>query len=166
MEDAAKLGTVVPLPVAEKLAEQGKQRLEQEAAKRAAETGTSQAEAQREIEAELAGKLYKVGKRSIPGGVFFEVEQWGGTKMLWLNTATRFFKEVHSGPTSTPAVRAALEILLFSIGDRMLDGRDELKAIYASEIPEWSRKLEFALAHLAQSMATHQEAAEPSEAAA
>lgn len=166
MEDAAKLSTVVPLPVAEKLAEQGKLRLEQEAAKRAAETGTSQAEAQREIEAELAGKLYKVGKRSIPGGVFFEVEQWGGTKMLWLNTATRFFKEVHSGPTSTPAVRAALEILLFSIGDRMLDGRDELKAIYASEIPEWSRKLEFALAHLAQSMATHQEAAEPSEAAA
>jgi hypothetical protein len=166
MEETAKLGTVVPLPVAEKRAELGKKRLEQEAAKRAAETGTTPAEAQREIEAELGGKPYKVAKRSIPGGTFFEVEQIGGTKVLWLNTASRFFQEVHSGAASTPAVRAALEILLFSIGDRVLDGRDELKAFYAHEVPEWSRKLEYALAHLAQSMAGQQEDAEASEAAA
>lgn len=166
MEETSKLGTVVPLPVAERRAEQAKKRLEQEAAKRAAETGTSQAEAQREIEAELGGKPYKVAKRSIPGGSFFEVEQIGGTKVLWLNTASRFFQEVHSGPNSTPAVRASLEILLFSIGDRVLDGRDELKAFYAHEIPEWSRKLEYALAHLAQSLTGQQEEAEASEAAA
>ena len=60
---------------------------------------------------------------------------------------------MYSGPNSSPAARAALEILLFSIGDRVLDGRDELKAFYAHEIPEWSRKLEFALAHLAQNLA-------------
>jgi hypothetical protein len=166
MEETAKLGTVVPLPVAEKRAEQGRKRLEQEAAKRAAVTGTTPAEAQREIEAELGGKPYKVAKRSIPGGTFFEVEQIGGTKVLWLNTASRFFQEVHSGPASTPAVRAALEILLFSIGDRVLDGRDELKAFYAHEVPEWSRKLEYALAHLAHSMGGQQDDAEATEAAA
>lgn len=166
MEETSKLGTVVPLPVAEKRAEQGKKRLEQEAAKRAAEAGTTPAEAQREIEAELGGKPYKVAKRSIPGGSFFEVEQIGGTKVLWLNTASRFFQEVHSGPNSTPAVRAALEILLFSIGDRVLDGREELKAFYAHEIPEWSRKLEFALAHLAQSLTGQQDEVEATEAAA
>jgi hypothetical protein len=152
-EKASQLSTVVPLPVADKRAEQGRKRLEQEAQKRAAETGRSVADTQREIEAELGGKTYKVAKRSIPGGAFFEVEQIGGTKVLWLNTSSRFFQEVHSGPGSSPAVRAALEILLFSIGDRVLDGRDELKAFYAHEIPEWSRKLEFALAHLAQSIA-------------
>jgi hypothetical protein len=54
-------------------------------------------------------------------------------------------------------VRAALEILLFSIGDRVLDGRDDLKAFYAHEIPEWSRKMEFALAHLAQSIVSQSE---------
>jgi hypothetical protein len=165
MQQTAKLAAVVPLPVAEKRAELGRKRLEQEAEKRAAEKGTTPDQAQREIEAELGGKPYKVAKRSIPGGTFFEVEQIGGTKVLWLNTAARFFQEVHSGPASTPAVRAALEILLFSIGDRVLDGRDDLKAFYAHEIPEWSRKMEFALAHLAQSIASHGEEAAPEEAA-
>jgi hypothetical protein len=165
MEEVAKLGKVVPLAVVEKQAEQGRKRLAQEAEKRAAGTGTTTEQAQREIEAELAGKAYKVAKRSIPGGAFFEVEQIGGTKMLWLNTASRFFQEVHSGPVSTPAVRAALEILLFSIGDRAMEGRDEVKAFYAHEIPEWSRKLEYALAHLAQSMVSQQDEAEEEAAA-
>jgi hypothetical protein len=151
MEETAKMATTVPRPVAEK---------------RAAETGTTKAEAQAEIEAELGGKPYKVAKRSIPGGAFFEVEQIGGTKVLWLNTASRFFQEMHSSPTSTPAVRAALEILLFAIGDRVLDGRDELRAFYAHEVPEWSRKLEFALAHLAQSLTGQQDELEATEAAA
>jgi hypothetical protein len=166
MEEVAKIGNVVPLPVAERQAEQGRRRLAQEAEKRAAGTGSTPEQAQREIETELAGKPYKVAKRSIPGGAFFEVEQIGGTKVLWLNTATRFFQEVHSGAASTPAVRAALEILLFSIGDRALEGRDEVKAFYAYEIPEWSRKLEYALAHLAQTMTGQQDEPEPSEAIA
>lgn len=62
-------------------------------------------------------------------------------------------------------MRAALEILLFSIGDRVLDRRDELKTFYAHEVPEWSRKLEYALAHLAQSMAGQQDEHEGQEAA-
>lgn len=166
MEEVAKVGKVIPLPVAEKQAQQGRKRLVDEAEKRAVETGTTTEQAQQEIEAELAGKPYKVAKRSIPGGAFFEVEQIGGTKVLWLNTASRFFQEVHSGPATTPAVRAALEILLFSIGDRAMEGRDEVKAFYAYEIPEWSRKLEYALAHLAQTMVGQQVEPEPSEAIA
>ena len=154
LEDASKMGSVVPLPIAEKRAVEGRKRLEQEADKRARESGRSRDEARREIEAELAGKLYKVGQRSVPGGAFFEVEQIGGTKVLWLNTSTRFFQEVYAGPASSPAVRAALEILLFSIGDRKLDGRDEAQAFYAHEIPEWSKKLELALAYLGQNLAT------------
>lgn len=152
MEQVAKVSPVVPLPIAEKQAERGRQRFEQEIVKRTQETGRSREQTQREIEAELGGKLYKVAQRSIPGGVFFELEQIGGTKVLWLNTSTRFFQEVYAGPKSSPEVRASLEVLLFSIGDRKLEGRDELQAFYAHEIPEWSRKLEFALAHLAQNL--------------
>ena len=154
LEDASKMGAVVPLPIAEKRAEEGRKRLEQETDKRARESGRSREDARREIEAELAGRLYKVGQRSVPGGAFFEVEQIGGTKVLWLNTSTRFFQEVYAGSASSPAVRAALEILLFSIGDRKLDGRDEAQAFYAHEIPEWSKKLELALAYLAQNLGT------------
>jgi Histidine kinase-, DNA gyrase B-, and HSP90-like ATPase len=166
MAEVEKLSAVVPMPVAQRQAERGRKRLAQEAEKRAVETGTTPEQAQREIEAELAGKPYKVAKRSIPGGAFFEVEQIGGTKVLWLNTSSRFFQEVHSGPASTPAVRAALEILLFSIGDRAMEGREELQAFYAHEIPEWSRKLEYALAYLEQTVVGQQEEPEPSEAVA
>jgi hypothetical protein len=81
------------------------------------------------------------------------MEQLGGTKVLYLNTASRFFQEVHSGPNSTPAVRAALETLLFAIGDRMIE-TDQLKAFYAHEIAEWSKTLGLALTYLAESMAT------------
>lgn len=163
MEDAAKFRKVIPLPLAEKRAAEGAKRLQQEAERRAAATGTTPQQAQREIEAELDGKLYKVAKASIPGGAFFWVEQLGGTKVLYLNIASRFFQEVHSGPASTPAVRAALETLLFSIGDRVLEGSDELKAFYTHEIPEWSKKLEVALTYLAERMAAQPD--EPAEAA-
>jgi hypothetical protein len=166
MEETTTLAGVVPLPVSEKRAELGRRRLEQEVDKRAAETGRTKEEARREIEAELAGKLYKVAQRSVPGGGFFELEQIGGTKVLWLNTSTRFFQEVYSGPDSSPSVRAALEILLFSIGDRKLDGREEMQAFYAHEIPEWSRKMEFALTHLAQNPMSHKDDGQEADAAA
>lgn len=152
MEEAAKVIPLEPPAVVEKRDEQGRKRFEQEAEKRARESGRPVEQARREIEAELGGKLYKVAQRPVPGGAFFDVEQIGGTKVLWLNTSTRFFQEVYAGIESSPAVRAALEVLLFSIGDRKLDGRDEMQAFYAHEIPEWSRKLDFALMHLAQNL--------------
>jgi hypothetical protein len=152
MTEAAKVAPIVPKPLADKRAEEGRKRLEQEAERRSRDSGKTREEAQREIEAELGNKLYKVAKRAIPGGAFFDVEQIGGTKVLWLNTSTRFFQDVYAGTESSPAVRAALEVLLFSIGDRTLEGREELQAFYAHEIPEWSRKLEFALVHLGQNL--------------
>jgi hypothetical protein len=165
MEEARKLAPVTPLPIADRQKEEARRRLEQEAQRRARDTGKPVEAVMREVEAELGGKPYKVALRSVPGGAFFDVDQIGGTKVLWLNTSSRFFQEVHSGPSSTPAVRAALEILLFSIGDRMLEGRDELRAFYTHEIPEWSRKLEYALAHLAQNL-TAAAADDAAEAAA
>jgi len=137
----------------EKQKEVGRERLLKKAQSIAAETGKPVEQVEREIEAELAGKCYKVNPRSVPGGTFFEVEQLGATKVLWLNQASRFFKDVYAGPQSSPSVRAALEILLFSIGDRMLEGSEALKAMYAHEVPEWSKKMEFALAHLADALA-------------
>src|SRR5207249_2689900 len=80
MEETAKLASVTPLPVMEKRAEQGRKRLEQEAQKRAGETGKTVEQAQLDIEVELGGKPYKVAQRSVPGGAFFDVEQVGGTK--------------------------------------------------------------------------------------
>ena len=153
MEQSALVSTPLSTERREKQKEVGRDRLLKKAQSIAAETGKPVEQVEREIEAELAGKCYKVSLRSVPGGTFFEVEQLGATKVLWLNKASRFFKDVYAGPQSSPSVRAALEILLFSIGDRMLEGSDALKAMYAHEVPEWSKKMEFALAHLADALA-------------
>lgn len=148
MEQVAQLAPVPDPKVEQKRKERGQERLVKEAEKRAAETGKSVQDAQKEIEGELTDSLYKVARISVPGAPFFQVEQIGGTKVLQLNTSTRFFQEVYAGPNSNPAVRSALEIMLFSIGDRMLDGSERVQEFYAHEIPEWSRKLQYALSEL------------------
>lgn len=154
MEQAAKLAPRVNPEAVARRQKEGERHLQQEAEKRANESGKPIETAKHEIEAELSGKLYRLAKESVPGGNFFRVEQIGGTKVLFINTATRFFTDVYAGPESTPTLRFALEVLLFSIGDRVLDAQDELRAIYDHEIPEWSKKLEFGLANMATHVAT------------
>jgi Histidine kinase-, DNA gyrase B-, and HSP90-like ATPase len=152
MEKTAKLSPRISPEVASKRHKEGQRRLEQEIEKRAHESGKSTDEVRRELEAEFASRPYRVQKRAVPGGNFFDVEQIGGSKVLWINTATRFFNEVYAGPDSTPSLRFGLEVMLFSIGDRILDAQDELRSTYSYEVPEWSKKLEFALGLLNSSV--------------
>lgn len=150
MERAAVL-TAKPSP--ESAARQeaiGQKGLQQEAERRARATGKPVEETRKALEFELKGRMYKVATESMPGAPFFRMDMFGGTKVLFLNMAHPFYKEVHSGPDSTPIVRSALEVLLFSIGDRILETSDHLRDIYANEVPEWSKKLAFALSQLAQ----------------
>jgi hypothetical protein len=154
MAETAKLAPKSSPEAEARRAEEGQRRLAQEAEKRSRETGKPVEEAKRDIEAEFGGKTYKLAKESVPGGNFFRVEQIGGTKVLFINTATRFFKEIYAGPQATPTLRFGLEVLLFAIGDRMLDAQDDLRSIYDHEVPEWSKKLEFALAQLASHVVT------------
>ena len=127
----------------------GKKGLDQEVVRRSRSTGKPVEEVRKELELELQGRLYKVAFESMPGAPFFRIEAFGGTKILFINKAHRFFSEVHSGPNSSPDVRAALEILLFAIGDRVLDATDQLQSIYSHETIEWSKKLDYALGQLA-----------------
>lgn len=129
----------------------GRKGLDQEAERRSRSSGRPIEEVRKELELELQGSLYKVAFESMPGAPFFRIEAYGGTKMLFINKAHRFFSDVHSGANSSPDVRAALEILLFAIGDRMLDATDQLRSIYSHETIEWSKKLDYALEQLASS---------------
>lgn len=134
----------------ERRQQRGKEGLDREVARRATQTGQDKGTVQRELELEIKDRGYKVAFDNAPGGPFFRMEQIGGAKVLFINKASRFFQEVHSGPRSTPDTRAALELLLFSIGDRMLDAKDTQRDWYQFEIGEWSRKMEFALGQLKQ----------------
>lgn len=160
MERAAE---VAPKPAPEMAArrqEMGQKGLAQEAERRARQTGKPVEQARKELEFELRGQMYKVATESMPGAPFFRVDMFGGTKMLFLNTAHRFYREVHSGPRSTPEVRSALEILLFAIGDRILAAIGNLRDMYYHEVPEWSKELDYALAQLAQGIG-HPDREEP-----
>jgi hypothetical protein len=151
MEKAAAATPKVPPIIEAQRAERGRRRLRQEAERLAHEARKPVEEVEQQLEAEYAGKLYKVEKRAVPGGNLFEVEYFGGTKRLWLNTDSRFYHNLYAAPGTTPSQRFALEVLLFSIGDCVLEARDEFKAMYDVELPNWSRKLEYALAQLEQS---------------
>lgn len=50
-------------------------------------------------------------------------------------------------------MRTALEIMLFCFGDAVLDASDEKKNIYAQHVSQWSRRLDLALAMLAEHLA-------------
>lgn len=153
MERTAKLVEAKPSRGdEEKREERGREGLEKESARRAGETGQSKDAAQRDLLLELADRSYKVAFDSAQGAPFFRFEQIGGAKVLFINKASRFFQEVHSGPGSTPEVRAALELLLFSIGDRMLETHGTQRDWYQYEVGEWSRKLEVALGQLKEQL--------------
>ena len=150
MERAAQMAPKPAPEVAARRQEMGEKGLHQEAERRARTLGKPVEDVRKDLEFELRGRMYKVATDSMPGAPFFRVDMFGGTKMLFLNTAHRFYRDVHSGPKSTPEVRSALEILLFAVGDRILETTDNLRDIYHHEVPEWSKKLDYALAQLAQ----------------
>jgi hypothetical protein len=150
MEEAARAMRAPAPEIRERQQQRGETHLHNLAEKRAAETGQSVLKVEDQLRLELQDRLYKVAHENVPGGLFFRVEQMGGTALLFLNSAHRFYADLYTGADSTPAVRAALEVLLFSIGDCINEAPDQTHAIYDLEVPEWSKKLEYALTQLSR----------------
>jgi hypothetical protein len=86
---------------------------------------------------------YKVEFGDLHGAPFFRVEQRGGMKVLHINRTHRFYTDLYASPDSTRFTRAALEVLLFSLGDCELDaiGNADKSAFYAVERAAWSEVL-------------------------
>jgi hypothetical protein len=72
--------------------------------------------------------------------------------MLHLNMAHRFYADIYDGDLATPELRAALEVLLFSMGDVILDEEVQARATSVAQIESWSRRLDLALDMLASHM--------------
>jgi hypothetical protein len=93
----------------------------------------------------------------MPGAPFFRMVQMGGQKVLYLNQAHRFYTDVYAGEKSNPAVRSALEVLLFVIGDCELDSGGDRRLFYQTERAEWSTRFNVALDRLSDSEADDNE---------
>lgn len=102
---------------------------------------------------------YRVRLESRPGSPFFRIDCADGARMLHINMAHRFYADIYDSDLSTPELRAALEVLLFSMGDIILDQGGPGNASSEEQIESWSKRLDLAL----QMLASHLRAAEDTE---
>jgi hypothetical protein len=101
---------------------------------------------------------YRLAIEHQPKAAFFRVGVEGGEHVLHLNSAHRFFQDLYDGPGSTPDLRSALEVLLFCIGDTILAAEASDRIVHETAVQSWSRRLEAALALLAEHIGSPEEA--------
>ena len=123
--------------------------LRREVERRSKESGVPSADVEAHLQATAIESPYKVWEEMLPGAPFFRVEQVGGLKALFINKAHRFYADVYSSADSTLRSRAALEVLLFVIGECELDATSDRRLFYETERGAWSEGLSIALDRLA-----------------
>jgi hypothetical protein len=141
MEESEVYRTPLPGSDPDARRQRGEQNLQAVAQRRARETGWPEAEVAKELEAQTTGQHYKVESEHVPGAPFYRVEQFGSQVRLYLNEAHRFYRDVYAGPEAGPHTRAALEVLLFVMGEAELDAPPKLQEIYQQERQAWSMRL-------------------------
>ena len=130
---------------------ESQKRLEEEVNRQVRDKGLTPEQTKAQILAEIQGHPYKVCEEKVPGGTFYRPEQIGGQFIVWLNTDHPFYSEVYVGPESTPRLRAALELLLFTLGEAELNSGDDKRLFYQTERQgTWSNKLSLLLRLLNQ----------------
>ncbi|MEU4339491.1 ATP-binding protein [Micromonospora lupini] len=95
--------------------------LRQEARKRARRAGIDVNQMELELVAQQEGHPHAVETEDLPGAPFFRCVPRGGQRVLCLNVAHPFYIEVYAAAGSTPRTRAAIEILLWTLGEAEID---------------------------------------------
>lgn len=143
MEQTEKFKGPASEPTAQQRAE-GEQNLNDAAKKRAEQTGETEEEAREQIVEKTAAKRWEIEFAAIPEGPFYRPMRLGEQKRLIINTEHPFYRKVFTASTS-PDVRAALEVLLFVFAERELETKGEIETFYKSERNKWSERLRHAL---------------------
>jgi len=108
--------------------------------------------AKEQLEKEAKERPYKVEFETLPDAPFYRMEQRGSMKVLKINMAHRFYKDIYASSSAGAFVRHALEVLLISIGEGELDaiGNVSKESFYHVEKLEWSKKLNVMLGVLSE----------------
>jgi hypothetical protein len=145
MEDAEKFKTRKPGGEPEERVQESQREFEKEVKRRSEAAGLPPEDVEKAVKDEIEFKKYKVSIESAPGAPFYRLVQLGGQKVLYINSAHRFFTDVYAGPDSKPRFRACLEVLLFVLGETELEATKERRLFYEGERQEWSKRLSVAL---------------------
>jgi hypothetical protein len=150
MEEAQKALTRVPTEVTAERQREAEENLDKEVKARAKQSGVPAEQIKRDYEAQAQGRPFKVEFVDHAGAPFYHIAQVGGQTVQYINRAHRFYAEVYASNDATPHSRAALEVLLFVLGDCELRANDAIREFYLSEKAEWSKYLSLALGSLSK----------------
>ena len=122
--------------------QKSEQALEREVDRRAEESGVDRQTVKAQVEQEVHETPYKIAEESLKGAPFFRVEQVGPQKVLFLNRAHRFYRDIYAGQESTPRLRAAIQVVLFTFGVGEIDAEGDRLLFLETERGAWSTRLE------------------------
>jgi hypothetical protein len=113
--------------------------------------------AERQLALELRLSPYRLRIEHLPSAPFFRIGLQDGARTLHINAAHVFYEDVYAGANSSAETRAALELLLFSFGDVLLNDDGASAPDQERQIIKWSRRLEQALGMMASHLAAGDE---------
>jgi hypothetical protein len=132
-----------PLPDSKK--EQARKKMEAAAEKEAEETERPKEEVQKKLLEQAQAKRHVILFEALEGAPFYRPDLFGPQTRVWINTRHRFYTEVYDGLKSVPRVRAAVELLLFTLAEEELTADGDRDVFYKQERKQWSDRLELLL---------------------
>jgi hypothetical protein len=151
IEQARKFRTTKPPKDTPERQQEAERNLQQEAERRARKAGLEPETARHELEAGESNGEHLVETEDLPGAPFFRCYQRGGQRVLAVNLAHPFYDQLYAGPGSNPRFRAALEILLWALGEAEVDadpGSERRQFYERDRASLWSPYVEDALVQL------------------
>jgi hypothetical protein len=151
LEDAQKFKTTKAPKDTPARREEAERNLKQETKRRSKESGVSEDLVERELVAQQEGNPRAIETEDLPGAPFFRCVPRGAQRVLLINEAHPFYTDLYAGVGSTVRTRAALEILLWTLGEAEVDAEPntDRRRFYEAERQQvWSPNLKDALTSL------------------
>lgn len=150
MARAAELKTKKPEVDEAQQRKEADDEMKREAKRRSDLSGVPVPEVERQLVIEQKDREYITDLEAHPGAPFYRVVPRGGSRVLYINKAHRFYSKLYAA-SDNDQVRSALEALLWVLGETELDAEKPRRTFYENERYEWSRRLSIVLDLLDQS---------------
>lgn len=144
-------------PTAEQV-KKAEENLSLQAKKRAEVTGEPVEKAKEEVRNEVKDRPYKVDFEPMPDGPVYRPDRMGPQYRLVINTMHRFYSDVYEVAEKVPGMKAALEAMLFVLGEAEIDATGDREKFYKAERLYGSQRLSDVLADLDEAGDTEDEA--------
>lgn len=142
MEQAEKFRIRRATPTPDKVAE-AKKNVEDLIEKIAKGSGKSKQEIEADVRKQIEGRSWHVRFDAARDGPFYWPKRLGTQKQVVINTAHPFYTKLY---TQAPAIKSALEVLIFVLADGEIDAEGDREQFYRNErVHQWSKLLKDAL---------------------